>query len=124
MMFHVSLRADKPFGARHEEASNHLVRSRVERVTTCPENRDGSVLQPSTQSFIVKIWIEEQVDDSGSSWRGRITHVPSGEKRYVRKISEVALFIASYLRAMNVPIGIGWSLRHWIHKFRSRANKR
>ena len=52
-----------------------------------PEPTVGAFSEPegegdSTLSFIVRIWVEETAEESGrSSWRGHITHVPSGERR-------------------------------------------
>jgi hypothetical protein len=88
------------------------------------QKRPESVVKPDTQSFIVKVWIEENRENSEKlSWRGHITHVPSAEKRYIRKISELSLFIASYLQAINVQIGIGWRLRLWLRSLSSKTKK-
>jgi hypothetical protein len=55
------------------------------------------------QSFIVKIWLEETAEEAGrATWRGHITHVPSGERRYLQRLDEIARFIAPYLQAMGV----------------------
>jgi hypothetical protein len=57
-------------------------------------------------SFIVKIWIEEVIDDNGEViWRGHITHVPSNERRYITYLSDISTFISIYLEAMGVKIG-------------------
>jgi len=56
------------------------------------------LVEPSTHSFIVKMWLEETAEEAGRElWRGHITHVPGGERRYVKDLQEVSEFIASYL---------------------------
>ena len=42
-------------------------------------------IESGTQSFIIKVWLEDTGEDTArASWRGHITHVPSGEKRYLK----------------------------------------
>jgi hypothetical protein len=59
--------------------------------------------ESNTHSFIVKVWLEESVEEAGqATWRGHITHVPSGERRYVENLSEITAFIVLYLENMGV----------------------
>jgi hypothetical protein len=68
--------------------------------------------EPYTHSFIVKIWLEETIEETGQAeWRGYITHVPSNERRYVRNMNEIAVFVAPYLEAMGVKLGSWWRVR-------------
>ena len=56
----------------------------------------------NTHSFIVKIWLEESAEEAGrAKWRGYITHVSSGERRYLEDLNEILLFIAPYLEQMG-----------------------
>jgi hypothetical protein len=57
------------------------------------------VLEESiTCSFIIKIWIEETLEETGKViWRGRVTHVPSGERRYINTLKGISSFIEPYL---------------------------
>ena len=72
-------------------------------------------VETSTHSFIVKIWLEETVEQSSEAkWRGRVTHVNSGERRYVESLDAVASFIATYLEAMGVRFGLIAQLKHWL----------
>jgi hypothetical protein len=51
-----------------------------------------------THSFIIKIWLEEETDESGRMvWRGHITHVPGGERQYIQDLSAISSFIRPYL---------------------------
>ena len=59
--------------------------------------------ESNTQSFIIKVWLEETVEETGRViWRGHITHVPSGQRRYVQNMDEIRAFIASFLKEMGV----------------------
>lgn len=45
-------------------------------------------------SFIVRVWIEDQSNDAGAGlWRGRIIHVPTGERQYLHDLGEIARFV-------------------------------
>lgn len=48
-------------------------------------------------SFIIRIWLEEILEDGQSRWRGHITHVPSKRRRYFEGMGEIDRFIAPYL---------------------------
>jgi hypothetical protein len=61
----------------------------------------------SVHSFIVKVWLEEEATKNGEgTWHGRITHVPSGRKRYLKNLSEITAFINPYLEAMGIQLGL------------------
>ena len=66
----------------------------------------------NTHSFIVKIWIEEPAENQHKGrWRGHITHVPGGERRYLESLSEIAAFMVPYLMSMGVKLDTYSSLR-------------
>ena len=58
-------------------------------------------LEFRTQSFVIKVWIDEPDEDCRMKWRGRITHVPSGDNRYVTDLAEIISFITAYLQKMT-----------------------
>lgn len=61
--------------------------------------------EPHIHSFIIKLWLEETVKESGQIlWRGHVTHVPSGERCYLKDLEEVVAFINSYLEEMGARI--------------------
>jgi len=60
----------------------------------------------SVHSFIVKVWLEEDATVSNRIWRGHITHVPSGEKRYLKNLGEITAFIEPYLKATGIRFGL------------------
>jgi hypothetical protein len=64
------------------------------------------VRETEVHSFIVKVWLEETVEEAGrAKWRGHITHVLSGKRRYLQRLSEVSDFIIPYLERMGVKSG-------------------
>ena len=68
-----------------------------------------------THSFIVKVWLEERADQRGGpTWRGRITHVPDAERRYLRDLREITRFIALYLEKMGVRHRLRERFMRWI----------
>jgi hypothetical protein len=70
--------------------------------------------EPTSHSFVVKIWLEETGQEAGHAvWRGHITHVASGARRYVKDLAGIVDFIAPYLEQMGVRMGAGWRLRRW-----------
>jgi hypothetical protein len=80
--------------------------------------------EPDTHSFVVKTWLEVTKEEAGQArWRGHITHVVSGERRYLQSLAEITSFIEGYLVRMGVPPesaqrGPRW-LR-WMHKYKQR----
>lgn len=64
-------------------------------------------IEASTQSFVIKVWLEETaVKGTRARWRGHITHVPSGERRYVEDFGQIRDFMAPYLESMGVRLGM------------------
>jgi len=61
--------------------------------------------EATTHPFIVRIWLEESAAEAGqATWRGYVTHVPSGERRYIQTLDEIGAFIAPYLESMGVRL--------------------
>ena len=81
-------------------------------------------LEAISQSFIIKVWIEERSEaDSRAVWRGHIIYVPTGEKRYLKDLDEILDFIAPHLEDMGVKLGVAWRVRHWFKCVRRRGNR-
>ncbi len=67
------------------------------------------VYESAIQSFIVKIWLEGMAEETGHVvWRGHITHVPSGRRRYLTQLDGILLFIAPYLESLGVELDTCW----------------
>src|SRR5947207_65926 len=76
-------------------------------------------LEPISQSFIIKVWVEEHSNaGSPGRWRGHITDVSSGERRYLKDLDEILDFIAPRLEDIGVKLGIGWRVKHWFKRLR------
>ena len=74
-------------------------------------------LEPTSQSFIIKVWVEEPASaGSPGIWRGHITYVPSGERRYLRNLDDILDFISPHLEDMGVKPGIRWRVRCWFKR--------
>ena len=68
--------------------------------------------EPNLHSFVVRLWLEETAEETGrAAWRGHITHVPSGTRRYLTELSDIAAFITPYLGAAEGRSG--WWRRWW-----------
>ena len=68
-------------------------------------------------SFIIKVWPEETGKrGKGVTWRGHITHVPGGERRYLRDLDAITAFIVPYLEAVGVRFGLRRRIKRWLHR--------
>ena len=78
-----------------------------------------------THSFVVKIWLEEATEAPEQTlWRGYITHVGTGERRYIQRLEDITAFISHFLnppglRAAGIRAKMQ-QIRRWYRKlFRS-----
>jgi hypothetical protein len=78
-------------------------------------------LEPDAQSFIIKVWVEENAEGPAISWRGHITHVLDGQRRYVKSLEEIGDFIMPYIEDMGVKPSRGWWLRRWLQFLTGRG---
>jgi len=76
-------------------------------------------------SFIIRIWLEETVQEAGvAKWRGHITHVPSGKRRYIEELDEIVTFIVPYLGEMGVRLQKHWRVQHWLKQLKALLGRR
>jgi len=74
-------------------------------------------LEATNHPFIIKIWLEETAEEAGRAmWRGHITHVPSGKRRYLKDLDDIVVFVAPYLEGMGVQLGLLWWARRWLNR--------
>lgn len=60
---------------------------------------------PEPQSFIIKVWIEESSEQAGHVvWRGHVTHVPSGLRRYVQSWQDIFAFLTQHLGPLGITL--------------------
>lgn len=70
-------------------------------------------------SFIIRIWLEETIEEAGrASWRGHITHVQSGRRRYFDDLGVIDSFVKTYLEDMGVKFGFGARLSNLLTRLR------
>lgn len=72
--------------------------------------------QPSlVHSFIVKLWMEEFGDEfTKGIWRGHITHVPDGERRYLKRLTDIDDFIRQYGIELKLDRGLTSRFVQWL----------
>jgi len=77
--------------------------------------------ESTTHSFFVRIWLEETAQEVGhATWRGHITHLPDGARRYIEDLDAILTFIRPYLQQAGVRLGVRWRLRRWLNRWRKR----
>ncbi|MFN0148888.1 MAG: hypothetical protein ACKVT1_20480 [Dehalococcoidia bacterium] len=74
---------------------------------------DDAAPNARSHAFVVRLWIEETGRRGGTTWRGHITHVASQEKRYLREIDDLVLFVMPYLQRVGVRFNRCWRARQW-----------
>lgn len=78
--------------------------------------------ESNVQSFVVKLWLEQTAEEEPPRLsHGYVTHVPSGERRYVRELGGVSEFIAERLMETGVKLGMCWRIKLWARRRRPRA---
>lgn len=68
------------------------------------------------QSFVIKLWVEQQGDVDKVEWRGQITHVPSGARQYVTSLREISEFIERYLGLLGVRQARRGIVKRWFNR--------
>lgn len=82
------------------------------------------LFEDNTHSFVVKIWLERTTREIGdATWRGHITHVPSGERRYLKDLHEILAFIAPYLEKMGVKPSLRRRVKRWLKRWQPHLAK-
>jgi hypothetical protein len=65
-----------------------------------PEFSPDIVGEAHLFSFIIRIWTEElDSPEYLPIWRGHVTRIPDGERRYFKNINEVPDLIIAYLKS-------------------------
>lgn len=80
---------------------------------------EESVEEPEVQfqTFVLKLWVEEVDEETGQvTWRGHITHVASGERRYINEIRNIVEFTALYLERARAEPRMDGRMSQWLMK--------
>jgi hypothetical protein len=76
-------------------------------------------LEATSHPFVIRIWLEDSAEEARrATWRGHITHVPSGERRYLHSLDDMASFVAPYLESMGIELGVWWRVRQGVKRLR------
>jgi hypothetical protein len=68
-----------------------------------PEDQTDLVIH----SFVVRVWLENaQTDPETDAWRGQITHIPGGERKYFNDLAEITAFIRLHLKTTGDPTNL------------------
>jgi hypothetical protein len=73
--------------------------------------------ESKVHSFIVKLWLEGETNLL--SWHGQVTHVPSGERRYFKRLSEITDFISEYLEDSKAQTDLRSRMKDWLRRRRA-----
>jgi hypothetical protein len=81
--------------------------------------------EPQTHSFLVRYWREQAVNQAGQQvWRGHVTHVASGARRYIQHHSEVVPFIGAYLQPPDQAPTRRQRLGQWFRRLWPGRNRK
>jgi hypothetical protein len=77
--------------------------------------------ESETRTFVLRIWREETAGEDGAArWRGHMTDVESGDKRYVQDLDGVVAFLMQHLQPWGVRFGLRWRASTWLARRRRR----
>lgn len=80
--------------------------------------------ESTLHSFIVKLWLEDAGGKKKRTvWRGHITHVPTGARRYLRSLSDVTEFIREYLDGNDARIRSTSRARDWLRRLTAKPTR-
>jgi hypothetical protein len=82
--------------------------------------------ESKVHSFIVKLWQDEAGNDETEKpvWHGYITHVPDGERRYLKRLRDIADFIARFLEDGSFERERRSRLKSWLRRLNSSLMRR
>ena len=80
--------------------------------------------ESTLHSFIIKLWLEADSDKGEPNiWRGYITHVPTGDRRYVKRLSDMTDFVQEYLDDTHGRKNLKSRARNWLKRVTAKATR-
>ena len=82
------------------------------------EDRRNSADAPDLRnhSFVVRVWVEEAGRRGRRRWRGHVTNAVTRERRDIRDLADIGLFIMPYLEQAGVRFEWCWRTVRWLRK--------
>ena len=60
------------------------------------------MFEKTTHSFVIKIWLEQTQEELNHVvWRGRVVHVDTGERVFIKDYDEILSFISPYIEQLG-----------------------
>ena len=79
--------------------------------------------EADTQVFILRIWFEpREIEGAIQKWRGVIEFIPTGEKRYFKRLDEVEWIINYFLGGSDNRPGVKYVFCRWLKQLTSRKS--
>jgi hypothetical protein len=80
--------------------------------------------ESTPHSFIIKLWLEDAGGKGKEKvWRGYITHVPTGARRYLKDLSDISEFIREYLDGSAGRIRSKSRARDWLKRLTAKPTR-
>ncbi|HXI25706.1 MAG TPA: hypothetical protein VNG71_17700 [Pyrinomonadaceae bacterium] len=80
--------------------------------------------ESTLHSFIIKLWLEADCSKSEPNvWRGYITHVPTGDRRYLKGLSDITDFVQEYLDDTHSRNNLKSRARKWLKRVTAKATR-
>jgi hypothetical protein len=79
--------------------------------------------ESTLHSFIIKLWLEAGGKSEPNAWRGYITHVPTGKRRYLKRLSDISDFVQEYLDDQHSRKNLGSRARNWLKRVTAKATR-
>ena len=80
--------------------------------------------ESTLHSFIIKLWLEVDGGKSEANvWRGYITHVPTGNRRYLKRLSDITDFVQEYLDDTRGRKNLKSRARNWLKRVTAKATR-
>ena len=80
--------------------------------------------ESDVHSFIVKVWVEKAARRfRPARLHGYVTHVPSGERRYLKDLNGIREFILPYLRGMDGDDPLRLRAALWLRRKAARLRR-
>jgi len=67
-----------------------------------PNSSNNGSGETQIYSFLVRVWKEElSLQDSQTVWRGHVTRIPDGTRRYFKDFNEIADLMMAQLKSQT-----------------------